>query len=72
MKKILIPIAPLKKQKELVESISVIEAETLRLEMIYQQKLTALAELKQSLLQKAFSGELTAREFEAAVDEATA
>jgi type I restriction enzyme S subunit len=29
-----------------------------RLESIYQQKLIALAELKQSLLQKAFSGEL--------------
>lgn len=30
------------------------------LKTIYQQKLAALAELKQSLLQKAFSGELTA------------
>jgi len=30
------------------------------LESIYQQKLTLLAELKQSLLHKAFSGELTA------------
>jgi len=72
LKKILIPIAPLKKQKELVESISVIEAETLCLEVIYQQKLTALAELKQSLLQKAFSGELTARSAEAALEEVTA
>ncbi|HSH49545.1 MAG TPA: hypothetical protein VK991_13270, partial [Halomonas sp.] len=34
--------------------------ETQRLEAIYQQKLTGLVELKQSLLQKAFSGELTA------------
>ncbi|EHQ51276.1 restriction modification system DNA specificity domain-containing protein [Ectothiorhodospira sp. PHS-1] len=33
--------------------------ETQRLESIYQQKLTSLAELKQSLLQKTFSGELT-------------
>jgi type I restriction enzyme S subunit len=31
-----------------------------RLEAIYQQKLAALNELKQSILQKAFSGELTA------------
>ncbi|WP_254276923.1 restriction endonuclease subunit S [Halomonas sp. 3H] len=45
--------------------------ETQRLEAIYQQKLTALAELKQSLLQKAFSGELTASKAEAAVEEAT-
>ena len=32
---------------------------TQRLESIYQKKLTALAELKQSILQKAFTGELT-------------
>ncbi len=36
------------------------EAETRRLETIYQRKLAALAELKQSILEKAFSGELTA------------
>jgi type I restriction enzyme, S subunit len=35
--------------------------ETSRLEVIYQQKLDNLAELKQSILQKAFAGELTAR-----------
>jgi len=34
--------------------------ETQRLETIYEQKLNALAELKQSILQKAFAGELTA------------
>ena len=33
-----------------------------RLEVVYQQKLDALAELKQSILQKAFSGELTAQD----------
>jgi len=33
---------------------------TQRLETLYQKKLTALTELKQSILQKAFSGELTA------------
>jgi type I restriction enzyme S subunit len=37
-------------------------AESRRLERIARQKLTALAEFKQSLLQKAFSGELTAGE----------
>ncbi|MDD2219807.1 MAG: hypothetical protein PHO79_06645 [Desulfoplanes sp.] len=30
------------------------------LELLYSQKLIALAELKQSILQKAFAGELTA------------
>jgi type I restriction enzyme S subunit len=34
--------------------------ETQCLETIYQQKLTALAKLKQSLLQKAFTGDLMA------------
>ena len=32
--------------------------ETKRLELIYQKKLDALSELKQSLLKKAFAGEL--------------
>jgi len=40
--------------------LDALQAETQHLETIYQQKLTALAELKQSILQKAFSGELTA------------
>jgi hypothetical protein len=34
--------------------------ETQRLETIYRQKITALKKLKQSILQKAFTGELTA------------
>lgn len=47
-------------QKRLVEQLDAIEAESKQLESIYQQKLTALNELKQSLLQQAFSGRLTA------------
>lgn len=47
-------------QKRLVGSLEDVASESQRLGSIYQQKLTALAELKQSLLQKAFSGELTA------------
>ncbi len=35
------------------------EAETQKLEAIYQQKLINLEELKKSVLQKAFKGELT-------------
>ncbi len=49
-----------REQAAIVRKISEISAESKQLESIYQQKLTALAELKQSLLQKAFSGELTA------------
>lgn len=47
-------------QRGLVRSIASVKAQTQRLEALYQQKLDALDELKQSLLQKAFAGELTA------------
>ena len=55
-----ISLPALDKQKEIVEKLSVLEMETQHLEAIYQKKLTALAKLKQSILQKAFTGELTA------------
>jgi type I restriction enzyme S subunit len=47
-------------QKTIVAKIDELAAETQRLEAIYHQKLVALNELKQSILQKAFTGELTA------------
>ena len=46
-------------QKEFVEKIEYFSTETQRLETIYRQKIDALNELKQSILQKAFTGELT-------------
>lgn len=46
-------------QEKIVEKLDQISDEVQRLEAIYEQKLKGLAELKQSLLQKAFSGELT-------------
>jgi type I restriction enzyme S subunit len=55
-----VPIPPLPEQARIAANIEELEIEAQRLEAIYQQKLTALAELKQSLLQKAFAGELTA------------
>jgi type I restriction enzyme S subunit len=42
--------------------LDAIAIEASRLETIYTQKLANLDELKQSLLQKAFTGQLTARE----------
>ena len=45
-------------QRRIVESIMIMEAETQHLEFIYQQKLAALDELKQSLLHQAFNGDL--------------
>ncbi|HEY9783128.1 MAG TPA: restriction endonuclease subunit S [Leptolyngbyaceae cyanobacterium] len=47
-------------QKQIVENLSFLRTETQRLEAIYRQKISALNELKQSILQKAFTGELTA------------
>lgn len=48
----------LERQAEMVRVIHDLEPETKRLESIYQQKLAALDELKQSLLHQAFSGQL--------------
>jgi type I restriction enzyme S subunit len=47
-------------QEQIVYRLKELYSETQRLEAIYQQKIEALAELKQSILQKAFAGELTA------------
>ena len=47
-------------QQQIVEKLSFLLTETQRLEAIYKQKLAALKELKQSILHKAFTGELTA------------
>ena len=46
-------------QKRYADSFDALISETQRLETIYRQKLADLKELKQSILQKAFTGELT-------------
>jgi type I restriction enzyme, S subunit len=48
----------LESQSEIVASVRVIDAETKRLEALYQRKIALLDELKKSLLQQAFAGEL--------------
>ena len=48
----------LKEQVSVVAQLDALSAETQRLETIYQRKLTALEELKKSLLHQAFEGEL--------------
>jgi type I restriction enzyme S subunit len=55
-----IPTFNLTEQQAIVKKLDELAAETQRLETIYRQKITALKELKQSILQKAFTGELTA------------
>ncbi|MCD6374912.1 MAG: restriction endonuclease subunit S [Caldisericaceae bacterium] len=46
-------------QKQIVKKLDGISSESKKLETIYQQKLSDLEELKKSILQKAFDGELT-------------
>ena len=46
-------------QQEYAKDLKKVQSESQRLEAIYQRKLEALQELKQSLLHKAFTGELT-------------
>lgn len=53
-----VPFIPLSRQRADVEKLNAMAKETQRLESIYQQKLAALDELKQSLLHQAFSGNL--------------
>ena len=48
-----------KEQRLLASKLDEISSETNRIELIYQRKISALAELKQAILQKAFSGDLT-------------
>ncbi|MGY4425863.1 type I restriction enzyme S subunit [Bradyrhizobium sp. JR6.1] len=58
VKRAILPVPPLDQQKRLAGEIELYSAETERLQAVYEKKLIALAELKQVILQKAFSGEL--------------
>ena len=49
-------------QQTIVQKLDALSVETKKLEAIYQKKLEDLEELKKSILQKAFSGELTEKE----------
>jgi type I restriction enzyme S subunit len=65
-----VSIPPLAEQHLILDQIADLQQQCRQVETIYQQKLKALAELKQSLLQKAFAGELTARAIQRAEDSA--
>jgi type I restriction enzyme S subunit len=58
LKTIEIYFPPLPKQRTLVAKLDALSAETKKLEAIYQHKLANLEELKQSVLRKAFRGEI--------------
>jgi type I restriction enzyme S subunit len=53
-----ITLPPLKEQQTIVQKLDALSTETKQLEAIYQQKINDLDELKKSILQKAFAGEL--------------
>ena len=59
LRQVEIPLPDRSKQDELVNRIALLKECASQLSRTYQSKLAALAELKQSLLQKAFAGELT-------------
>ncbi|NEN25227.1 hypothetical protein G3O08_17155 [Cryomorpha ignava] len=52
----------LKTQQTIVQKLDALNTETKKLEAIYQQKINDLEELKKSILQKAFAGELKVSE----------
>ncbi|WP_197053645.1 restriction endonuclease subunit S [Sphingobacterium sp. T2] len=52
------PLPPLEEQQTIVRQLDALRAETQKLEALYQKKIDNLEELKKSILQKAFSGEL--------------
>jgi|JI9StandDraft_1071089.scaffolds.fasta_scaffold01567_19 type I restriction enzyme S subunit len=53
-----IPKMSISQQQAIVKKLDALSAETKKLEAIYQQKINDLDELKKSILQKAFNGEL--------------
>ena len=58
LKDLLIPFPPQDVRKEFTKGIERLGLQTQQLRTAYQQKLTDFTELKQSILQKAFAGEL--------------
>ncbi len=57
-----IPMPTLKEQQTIVRQLDALRAETQKLEAVYQKKIDDLEELKKSILQKAFAGELRSPE----------
>lgn len=55
-------LPPINAQRELVSKVSLFKEKIAALEASYYEKLVALDEFKKSILQKAFTGQLTARD----------
>jgi type I restriction enzyme, S subunit len=58
LNKIPIPLPSLTEQQTIVRQLDALRAETQKLEAVYRKKLEGLEELKKSILQQAFAGEL--------------
>ena len=56
-----IPAVPRCGQRRITDHLRELSTETQRLEAVCRQRLDLLSKLKQSVLRKAFAGELTAR-----------
>ncbi|VAW64141.1 Type I restriction-modification system, specificity subunit S, partial [hydrothermal vent metagenome] len=59
VRSLLIPLVSLGEQKKNIKKLKLLENEIERLEGLYLNKLRKIDELKKSILQKAFTGELT-------------
>ncbi len=53
-----VSIPPLESQQAIIQKLDILSGKTKKLETIYQQRINDLEELKKSILQKAFIGEL--------------
>jgi len=58
VKKVILPIPSFSEQKSIVRKLDSLSKQTKKLEAVYEKKLADLEELKKSILNKAFSGEL--------------
>jgi type I restriction enzyme S subunit len=58
IKNSIVPNISLREQQTIIQKLDALSLETKKLEAIYQQKINDLEELKKSVLQKAFAGEL--------------
>ncbi len=58
LRNFMVPVPSLSEQQKIVEKLDVLQEQTKQLEAIYTQKIKECDELKQSILQKAFRGEL--------------
>lgn len=58
IKNLTIPYVEISEQQKIVTQLDELQEQTKKLEQIYEQKIKDLDELKQSILQKTFNGEL--------------